>query len=102
MKTQKIKIQPTGDRLVVKEIITNDASKKTASGIIIPAGVNEDKGAKQGTVVAVGSGRYVDGTRIPIEAKVGDTILFQWGDKVTIDGVDYQIVSESSVVAILK
>ena len=102
MKDTKVRIQPLGDRIVVKEFSADETSKKTASGIFIPDTIKEDKGSKQGKVVAVGSGRYVDGTLIPLEPKVGDTVLFQWGDKINLDGQEYYIVADNSVMAIIK
>ncbi len=95
------KIKPLADRLIIKE---EDESKerKTASGIIIPITVNEDKGGKVGEVLAIGSGRIEDGKLIPISIKVGDKVLFQWGDKVKIEGEEYYIVKESEVLAVLK
>jgi len=55
-----------------------------------------------GIVIATGRGRIEDGKLIPISIKVGDKILFQWGDKVKIDGEDLYIVKESEVLAILN
>ena len=100
MKDAKVKIQPLGDRIVVEELKLEEKAKKTASGIFIPE--SEDKGAKQGRVVAVGKGKYDDGKLVPLETKIGDVVLFQWGDKVTQDGKEYFIVTESSVLAIMK
>lgn len=52
-------IQPLHDRVLVKEMNPNERSKKTASGIIIPDTVSEDRGAKHGKVIAVGSGKLM-------------------------------------------
>ena len=101
--SKKIKpnIIPLADRLIIKE---EDESKerKTASGIIIPVTVNEDKGGKVGEVLAIGPGRIEDGKVIPVSVKVGNKVLFQWGDKVKIEGEEYYIVKESEVLAVLK
>ncbi len=101
MKNTKISIQPLGDRIVVKELIVEGKAKKTLSGIIIPESVGKDKGTYRGTVVAVGKGKYIDGKLIPLEVKVGDTVLFQWGEKIQFDGEEYQVVSDSSIMAII-
>lgn len=95
------KIKPIGDRVLIKED-TNSKEKKTASGIIIPITVNEDKGGKKGEIIAIGEGHYEDGKLLPISVKVGDEVLFQWGDKVMIDGEEYYIVKESELLAIIK
>lgn len=95
------KVHPLADRVLIKEI---DAKKggETKSGIIIPETVDKEHGAHRGEVMAVGEGRYDDGVLVPINVKVGDTVLFQWGDKLTIDGEEYWIINESSILAIIK
>jgi chaperonin GroES len=95
-----LKVKPLGDRVLIKEI-KEDVSE-TKSGIIIPETVNEDRGAKKGKVVAVGDGRYDDGKKIPVNLKAGDIVLFQWGDMLKIDGEEYFMVSESSVLAVIN
>ena len=52
--------------------------------------------------MAVGEGRFEEGRLIPVKVKVGDTVIFQWGDELKIDGENYQIVGESSILAIIK
>jgi chaperonin GroES len=93
-------IKPLADRVLVKE--SQKAKNETKSGIIIPDTVEEDKGAHKGEVVAVGSGKYDDGVLVPMSVKVGDEVLFQWGDKIKIDGVEYWIVNESNILAVVK
>jgi len=95
-----VKVQPLADKVLVKE--SKRENGKTESGIIIPETVNEDRGAKKGEVVAVGPGRYDDGELVPMHVKVGDKVLFQWGDKLTIDGEEYEMVAESSILAVIK
>ncbi len=95
------KIKPLQDRVLIKEE-TENKERKTASGIIIPVTINEDKGSKKGEIVAIGNGHYEDGKLIPITVKVGDTVLFQWGDKIKIDNEEYYIVKENELLAIIK
>jgi chaperonin GroES len=104
MKKQKKsgKIRPLGDRIVIKELDEKETGRKTDAGIYIPDSVKEDKEGRRGKVVAVGPGRFDDGKRVPMDVKEGDTVIFSWGDKVTIDGEDYFVVSESSVLAVIK
>ena len=102
MSTKKINIMPLADRVVVKPLSENEAT--TASGIIIPDTVNKEK-PEQGMVIAVGEGRTTDdGKVIPMKIKEGDRILFsKYGpDEVEVDGEEYLIISESSILAVIK
>lgn len=94
-------IQPLFDRVVIKED-SESKEKTTSSGIIIPVTVEQDKNGKRGVVISIGKGRYEDGKLIPVSVKVNDKVLFQWGDKITVDGVEYYVVRESEILAILK
>ena len=95
------KIKPLGDRVLIKEIKPAEGGK-TASGIYIPESVKEDKGAKEGEVIAVGPGRYDDGELVPMSIKAGDKVLYQWGDTIKIGEEEYTMVSESNLIAIIK
>jgi chaperonin GroES len=64
--------------------------------------VDSDKGGKRGEVVAIGTGHYDDGKLIPISVEVGDTVIFQWGDKIKENGKEYYIVKESEILAVIK
>lgn len=94
-------IRPLADRVVVRPLSKEETA--TASGIIIPDTAAKEK-PMQGTVVAVGSGRYEDGDLIPMSVKKGDTVLFsKYGyDEVKIDGKEYYILSEGSVLGIIE
>ena len=94
------KVRPLGDRVLVRE--SKKEGEKVVSGIIIPESAGEDRGAKKGEVVAVGPGKYDDGVLQPMSVKVGDKVLFQWGDKLIIDEVEYEMVAESSILAVIK
>jgi chaperonin GroES len=91
-------IKPLADRVIVKA-----AEKETMKGgIIIPDTVKEKP--QQGTIVAVGPGLISDsGERVKPEVKKGDTVLYgkYSGTEVNVDGVDYLILRESDVLAIL-
>lgn len=97
--TNALSLTPLGDRVVVKPAAQEEVS---ASGIIIPDSAKREAPSR-GTVVAVGAGRYDDGALVPMTVKVGDTVLFsKYGfDEVEIDGQDYYVLAESSVLAIL-
>jgi chaperonin GroES len=94
-----LSIQPLGDRVVVKPL---EAEEVSASGIIIPDTVKKEK-AERGTVVATGPGRYDDGAVVPMTVKKGDEVLFEqsYRDPIEIEGEDYYIFSESSILAII-
>ena len=97
---KKPSVKPLGDRVVVLPMPKEDA---TPSGILLPDSANREAPSK-GTVVAVGAGRYDAGKIVPMAVSVGDTVLFsKYGyDEVKVDGQEYYILSESSVLAILK
>lgn len=102
MSTKKINVTPLGDRVLLKP--TSDEGEKTKAGIIIPETIDKEK-PEQGTVVAVGEGRTTDdGNVIPMRVRMGDTVLFsKYGpDEVKINGEEYFIISESSILAIIK
>ena len=91
-----MKLQPLGDRLVVKAI---EAEQTTASGLVLPDTAQEKP--SRGTVVAVGNGRYEDGKRIPLDVAVGDEVIYSkyGGTEIKIDGEDLIILRESDVLA---
>ena len=99
---KKLSLKPLGDRVVVQPA-EKEGEKKLASGIIIPETVDKEKPA-QGTVVAVGPGKYEDGKRVPMQVKVGDTVIFsKYGyDEVKAEGQEYYILSESSILGIIN
>lgn len=96
------KITPLGDRVLVKPVLVEN-EKVTDSGIIIPETVNKEK-PEQGTVVAVGEGRWEGGKRVPVSVKVGDEVVFsRYGyEEVKIDGKEYYILKEENILAIIK
>ena len=101
-KTSKISLSPLGDRIVVEAASKEETS---ASGIIIPDTAKAEK-PERGTVVAAGPGKWnEDGDeRVPMTVKVGDTVIFsKYGyDEVKVDGKEYFILSESSVLAVIN
>ncbi len=101
MKDISKKIKPLHDRVLIQED-TDSKEKKTSFGLIIPVTVNDDKGSKRGVVVAVGSGRHEDGKVVPISVKIGNKVLFQWGDKIKVGEEEYYIVRESEILAIIN
>ena len=95
---KNLSIQPLSDRVVVRPDSREEVS---ASGIIIPDTVKKEK-AERGTVVATGPGRYEDGAVVPMTVKKGDEVLFSTYDRpVEVEGDEYFIFSESSILAII-
>ena len=100
--SDKQKIIPLGDRILVKPMDKED--KKTKTGIIIPDTIDKEK-PEQGEVIAVGEGRTTDeGKTIPLRLRVGQRVLFsKYGpDEIKVDGVEYYILREDSVLAIIS
>jgi len=94
-------LQPLDDRIVVRP---NEAEERTASGLVIPDTAKEKP--QQGEVLAVGPGRRADssGELVPLDIKVGDTVLYSkyGGTEVTIDGEDLLVLSSRDVLAKVK
>jgi len=97
-----VPLTPLGDRVVVRPLSPEEMGTTTASGIIIPDSAQEK--ATEGTVVAVGQGKYDDGVLVPMQVSVGDRVMFsKYGhEEVKVGGQEYYIVSESNVLAIIK
>ena len=91
-----MKLQPLGDRLVVKAI---EAEHTTASGLVLPDTAQEKP--SRGTVIAVGDGRYEDGKRVPLDVAVGDEVIYSkyGGTEIKLDGDDVIILREADVLA---
>ena len=96
----KAKIQPLGDRVLVKQV---EEKEQIKGGIIIPDAAKEK--SQEATVVAVGTGkRTSDGKTIPFEVKVGDSVLISkyGGTEVTIGDEKFVLLREDDIVALLK
>lgn len=96
-----MKIKPLGDHIVVKPLKKEEI---TASGIVLPDTMDEKKKA-EGEVMAVGLGKILkNGQRAQMEVMVGQKILFKkWGgDEVEVEGVEYKIISQEDVLAVLE
>ena len=94
------KLRPLGDRVVVKAL---EAELKTKSGIVLPESAQEK--SNQAKVVAVGPGKLnEDGEYIKPEVKEGDTVLYSEyaGQKVKIDGDEFQIIRLDDILALLS
>ena len=91
------KLEPLGDRVVVKPSPKEDVTK---SGIVIPDTAKEKP--QEGKVIAVGPGRMTeDGKRIAMDVKVGDTVIYaKYGGTEIKEGDDELIIlRESDILA---
>ena len=92
-------LRPLHDRLIVQRL--DEDSAQRIGSIVIPDSAKEKP--QRGTVLAAGLGKSnEEGTRVPMDVKAGDTILFgkYAGQEVNVDGVDYLIMKEDDVLAI--
>ena len=92
------KIKPLGNRIVVKR----QEAKTTKGGILLPETAQEKP--RQGLVIEVGPGKTDEkGRSHPLDVKVGDEVLFSSysGTEYKSDEIDYLILSEEDVLAVL-
>jgi len=92
-------IKPLSDRVVVKLV---EAEEKTKTGIFLTASAQEKPQVAE--VVAVGPGGMVDGHEVVMTVEVGMKVITgkYSGTEVKIDGVEYTIVSQSDVLAVIE
>lgn len=93
-------LKPIRDRIVIKML---EAETITKSGLVIPDAAAEKP--SQGQVLAAGTGRVAeDGTTVPMAVKTGDRVLFSKyaGQTVKVDGMEYHILKEDDVMAIIE
>jgi chaperonin GroES len=98
--TPKTNIRPLGDRVVVKAV---GREEQTKSGIYLPDTVQEKP--QEALVVAVGNGKLLDnGTRQPLDLKVGDRVLYSKYAGTEIKQLDeeYLILRESDILAVIE
>jgi chaperonin GroES len=95
----KVAIKPLEDRILVQAV---EAETTTASGIVIPDTAKEKP--QEGTVLAVGPGRFEDGQRVPIDVKIGDKVLYSkyGGTEVKYAGEEYLVLSARDVLAVIE
>lgn len=96
----KKNIRPLSDRVVVE---ARQVETKTAGGIVIPDTADKDKPI-QGTIIAVGVGKYVDGTIQPLQVKIGDQVLFgkYAGTNIKLDDNEYLVMREEDIMGVVE
>ena len=99
-KSSKTTVRPLGDKILVKR---DEAASKTDSGIFLSE-TSKDK-PKTGVIEAVGTGNLNTdtGARIPLTLKKGDRIIFTSysGTEIKLDGVEFLMMSEDDVLAVI-
>lgn len=96
-----MKLIPLSDNVVVKAITKEE---KTESGIILPDTIDKEK-PEEGEVIAIGPGKLLEnGSRAPMEIKVGNKILFKKysPDEIKVNGEDVLVLSQSDIIAVLE
>jgi chaperonin GroES len=94
-----MQLRPLGDRVVLKPV---EREETTKSGIVLPDTAKEKP--QEGIVEAVGTGRILDnGTKVAVDLTVGDRVLYAKyaGNEFKQDEVEYLIVSEKDVLAVV-
>lgn len=93
-------LRPLQDRIIVKRL---EEESMTAGGLYIPDTAKEKP--QKGEIVAVGKGKITEaGKVIPVDLKVGDTVLFgkYAGTEIKIDGADYLIMREDDILGVVE
>jgi len=91
-------LRPLRDKVVIK---TSKEEEVTAGGIVLPD--TAKKKPQEGEVIAVGSGKLLDdGTRVPMNVKVGDTVIYSKyaGTEIRLGTDEYLILDEDSIYAV--
>ena len=94
-----MKLKPLADRVVLKQ---NEAEERTSSGIFLTASAQEKPEVYE--VVEVGPGGMVDGNQVEMIVKAGQNVLVgkYSGSKVKLDEVEYTIVRQSDILAVIE
>ena len=92
-------LRPLDDRILVKRVEKNN---KSEGGILLPDTVQEKP--MEGTVLAVGPGKWEDGQRKPLHVKKGDRVVFgPWaGDEISVNKEDLLVIREEDIIGVLK
>jgi chaperonin GroES len=95
-----MKLKPLHDKVLIAKTAEDE---KTEGGIIIPDTVDKER-SQEGKVVAVGSGKILDdGSIKPLDVKKGDKVVFgkYGGAEIGIEGVEYIILREDEILAVI-
>jgi chaperonin GroES len=91
------KIEPLGDRVVIKPTPQEEVSK---GGIVLPDTAKEKP--QEGKIIAAGPGRLTEeGKRIAMDVKKGDKVIYSKyaGTEFKLDGEELIIMREGDILA---
>ena len=94
-----MKLNPLADRVVLKMV---EAEETTAGGLILAGNAKEKPSVAE--VISVGPGGTVDGKEVQMIVKPGDKVITSKysGTEIKVDGVEYTIVSQSDILAVVE
>ena len=94
-----MKLRPLGDRVILQY---QETEEKTQSGIILPDSAKEKP--QEAVVAAVGDGKGYEGKDVQMQVKEGDRVIFSKyaGTEIKVDEVEYTIVSQKDIIAIVE
>ena len=94
-----MKLTPLADRVILKMVETEETTK---GGIILTGSAKEKPTVAE--VISVGPGGNVDGKEVTMTVKIGDKVITDKyaGTKVTLEDVEYIIVKQSDILAIVE
>jgi chaperonin GroES len=93
-------IRPLHDRVILKRM---EEETTSAGGIVIPDTAAEKP--MRGKVVAIGNGKRLEsGEVVPLDVKVGDTVLFgkYSGTEVKVNGQDLLVMREEDIMGVIE
>ncbi len=95
-----VKVRPLGDKVLLRRL---EVAERSKGGIVIPDTAKEK--AREGRIVAVGTGRRLDdGETVPFQVKKGDRVVFSSyaGTEIKLEGEDFIIMGEEDILAVLE
>lgn len=98
---KRLKVKPLGGNILIEPV---SEESTTDSGIVLPDTVDKEKPQK-GKIVALGTGKVTEsGKKISFNVKVGDIVIFKKysPDEIEIDNMEYLIMTEEDILAVVK
>lgn len=94
-----MKLKPLADRVVIRNIENEEVTK---GGIVLPGSAKEKP--QMAEVISVGPGGVVDGKEITMYVKPGEKVIFSKyaGTEVKLDGVEYIVVRQNDILAVVE
>ena len=94
-----MKLKPLADRVIIKMV---EAEETTKGGIILTGAAKEKPSIAE--VISVGPGGMVDGKNVTMAVKAGDKVIIDKfaGTKVTLEDVEYIVVRQGDILAIVE